>query len=126
MTAEELSMRLISATGKIPGNLIRNAKLDDENWSRYFRASKELAEAKMFIDETSNLSILSVRSRARQLQNRYGKLGLIVVDYLQLMAGEGRGFSGFRATEIAEISRGLKGLCKRTEGADYRLVTVKS
>lgn len=112
MTAEELSMRLISATGKIPGNLIRNAKLDEENWSRYFRASKELAEAKMFIDETSNLSILSVRSRARQLQNRYGKLGLIVVDYLQLMAGEGRGFSDSRATEIAEISRGLKGLAK--------------
>lgn len=112
MTAEELSMRLISATGKIPGNLIRNAKFDDENWSRYFQATKELAEAKMFIDETSNLSILSVRSRARQLQNRYGKLGLIVVDYLQLMAGEGRGFSDSRATEIAEISRGLKGLAK--------------
>ncbi len=112
MTAEELSMRLISATGKIPGNVIRNAKLDDENWTRYFQAAKELTEAQIFIDETSNLSILSVRSRARQLQNRYGKLGLIVVDYLQLMAGEGRGFSDSRATEIAEISRGLKGLAK--------------
>lgn len=113
MTAEELSMRLISSLGKIHANTLRTARFTEQEWSRFFEASKRLSEAPVFIDETSGLSILNVRSRARQLKNRLGQLGLIVVDYLQLMSGEKRsGGSENRATEISEISRGLKGLAK--------------
>lgn len=113
MTAEELSMRLVSSLGKINANVIRNARFDESEWGRYYKALEKLSDSPIYIDETSGLSILNVRSRARQLKNRLGSLGLIVVDYLQLMSGERRlGGTENRATEISEISRGLKGLAK--------------
>jgi replicative DNA helicase len=112
MTAEELSMRLVSSLGRINATTLRNARFTGAEWSQFFEASQRLKDSPIFIDETSGLSILNVRSRARQLKNRYGQLGLIVVDYLQLMTGERRGNTENRATEISEISRGLKGLAK--------------
>jgi replicative DNA helicase len=112
MSAEELTQRLVSSLGRIKASVIKNARFSGAEWSQFFEASQQLKDSPIFIDETPGLSILNVRSRARQLKNRYGQLGLIVVDYLQLMTGERRGNSDNRATEISEISRGLKGLAK--------------
>ena len=82
--------------------------------ARFYDAAESLEKAPIFIDDTAGISILNLRSRARQLMSRVGgKLGLIVVDYLQLMSGESGGRNDAnRAQEIAEISRGLKGLAR--------------
>lgn len=112
MTAEQLTGRLISARAQINQNELKTGHLSD--WRGFYTASEELSKAPIYIDETSALTILNLRSRVRRLQNLLGgKLGLVVVDYLQLMSGvsSARG-SDNRASEIAEISRGLKGLAK--------------
>lgn len=113
MSSQEVTGRLLSAKGEIPQGELKTGHL--ENWRGFYDAAEELEKAPIFIDDTPGISILSLRSRARQLLSRVGgKLGLIVVDYLQLMTGEkaGRGTEANRAQEIAEISRGLKGLAR--------------
>lgn len=113
MSSQEVTGRLLSAKGEIPQGELKTGHL--ENWRGFYDAAEELEKAPIFIDDTPGISILSLRSRARQLLSRVGgKLGLIVVDYLQLMTGEkaGRGNEANRAQEIAEISRGLKGLAR--------------
>ncbi len=111
MSEDELAKRLISSYGNIPHELLKNGKLDDAHWTNFWKATQELKETQLLIDPADSLSIMKIRSRARKLKSRYGQLGLIVVDYLQLVTAESSGREN-RATEVAEISRGLKGLAR--------------
>lgn len=109
MPGESLAMRMISSLGRIDQHHIRTGQLTDDDWPRITSAVHMLSEAKMFIDDTPALTPSEVRARARRIKRQHG-LGLIVVDYLQLM--QVAGGSENRATEISEISRGLKALAK--------------
>ena len=109
MPGEQLAMRLLSSLGRIDQHRIRTGKLDDDDWPRLTSAVGLLAEAKMFIDDTPALSPNELRARSRRLAREHG-LGLIVIDYLQLMQVSGSREN--RVNEISEISRNLKGLAK--------------
>lgn len=110
MPGDSLAMRMMSSLGRIDQHRVRTGKLEDEDWPRITSAVSMLSEAKMFIDDTAALSPTELRSRARRVAREHGQLGLIVVDYLQLM--QVSGFKENRTTEISEISRSLKALAK--------------
>jgi replicative DNA helicase len=110
MSASQLAFRLISSIGRIHQQHLRNGDLAEEDWPRVTNAIAILSEAKIFIDDTPGLSPVELRSRARRIHRENGGLGLIVIDYLQLMQVPGNKEN--RATEISEISRSLKGLAK--------------
>jgi len=110
MPGEQLVMRMMSSLGRIDQHKIRTGKLDEADWPRLTSAVGILNEAPIFIDDTPGLTPMEVRARARRIAREHG-LGLIVIDYLQLMQGSS-GSSENRATEISEISRALKGLAK--------------
>jgi len=109
MPGEQLAMRMMSSLGRINQHKLRTGKLTDEDWPRVTSAVGILSEAPLFIDDTPALTSTDLRARARRLKREHGDLGLIVIDYLQLMQGSGK---ENRATEISEISRGLKALAK--------------
>lgn len=110
MPGEQLAMRLLSSIGRINSNKIRTGKLADDDWPRLSSAVRLLDEAPMFIDDSAGLNPLDLRSRARRLQREHGQLGLIVIDYLQLMQSQDN--SENRATEISAMTRSLKMLAK--------------
>jgi replicative DNA helicase len=114
MPAEQLSMRMISSLGRIDQRVVRTGKLTDDDWPRLTSAVSLLSEAPMYIDDSAGLTPGELRARARRLMKEHKEegLGLIVIDYLQLMSGSARSSSENRATEIAEISRSLKNLAK--------------
>ena len=109
MSASQLAFRLISSLGRINQQHLRTGDLAEEEWPRVTNAITLLSEAKIFIDDTPALSPGELRARARRLKREHD-LGLIVIDYLQLMQVPGNKEN--RATEISEISRGLKALAK--------------
>ena len=109
MSASQLALRLISSVGRVNAQRLRTGQLEDEDWSRVTSSIRLLREARIFIDDTPALSPEVLRSKARRLKREHD-LGLIVIDYLQLMAVPGNQEN--RATEISEISRGLKALAK--------------
>ena len=109
MSASQLAFRLISSMGRIDSQRLRTGDLQEEDWPRVSSAIRMLSELKIFIDDKPGLSPIELRGRARRLKREHD-LGLIVVDYLQLMQVQGTQEN--RATEIAEISRSLKGLAK--------------
>jgi replicative DNA helicase len=109
MPSQQLAFRMISSLGRVDQTHLRTGKFPDEDWSRINTAVQLMSEAPIFIDDTPGLSPTEIRARARRLQREHG-LGLIVVDYLQLMAVPGSKEN--RATEISEISRSLKALAK--------------
>jgi len=109
MPGDSLAMRMISSLGRVDQHHIRTGNLTDEDWSRITSSIHILSEAKIFIDDTPALSPNDIRARARRLKRQHG-LGLIVIDYLQLM--QIHGGSENRATEISEISRSLKAMAK--------------
>lgn len=110
MPGEQLALRMMSSLGRIDQQRVRNGKLRDEDWPRISSAVSMLSDAPMFIDDTPALSPSELRARARRLAREHGKLGLIVVDYLQLM--QVPGYKENRTNEISEISRSLKALAK--------------
>ncbi len=110
MPGEAIVMRLLSSLCRIDQLCIRTGKLADEDWPRISSTVSMLSDAPLFIDDTPGLSPAEMRSRARRLAKEQGQLGLIVVDYLQLM--QVPGFNENRTAEISEISRSLKGLAK--------------
>ncbi|VAW68512.1 Replicative DNA helicase (DnaB) [hydrothermal vent metagenome] len=112
MPAESLAMRMISSMGRIDQHRLRTGQLTDEDWPRITSAVSILSEAKIFVDDTPALTPTDLRARARRLKREHG-LGLIVIDYLQLM--QVAGSSENRTNEISEISRGLKALAKELE-----------
>lgn len=109
MPGEQLAMRMISSLGRIDQHHIRTGELTDEDWPRITSSISMLSETKLFIDDTPAMSPNEVRARARRIKREHG-LGLVVIDYLQLMQVSGG--SENRATEISEISRSLKALAK--------------
>jgi replicative DNA helicase len=113
MPGQALAMRMMSSLGLIDQHKIRTGKLNDEDWPRITSAVSMLSEAKMFIDDTPALSPGEVRARARRVAKEQGALGLIVIDYLQLMQVPGSKEN--RTTEISEISRSLKALAKELD-----------
>jgi len=112
MPSEQLAMRMMSSFGRINASRLRTGKLDDEDWPRVVSATTLLQSAPIYIDDTPALTPTDLRARARRLKRERG-LGMIVVDYLQLMRAPGSGDN--RANEIAEISRGMKALAKELE-----------
>jgi replicative DNA helicase len=115
MGATQLATRMIGSVGRLDQHRMRNGNLEDEDWVRLTTALGKLNDAPIFIDEGAGLSSFDVRARARRLHRQTGGLGLIVVDYLQLMAGNSGRASENRATEISEISRSLKSLAKELD-----------
>jgi len=109
MPSEQVITRMLSSIGGVPLNSIRSGRISDEDWVRITGATSQLSEAKIFVDETPALTPTELRARARRVKREHG-LDLVVVDYLQLMQVPGTKEN--RATEIAEISRGLKALAK--------------
>ncbi len=110
MPGDILAMRLISSLGRIDQQSVRTGKLNEDDWPRVASAVSLLSEAKLFIDDTAALTPTEVRARARRLAKQEGGLGLIIIDYLQLM--QVPGFKENRTGEISEISRSLKALAK--------------
>ena len=111
MGAMQLAMRLIGSVGRLDQHKVRTGQLIPDDWERLSEALGRLSEAAIHVDETPALNALELRARARRLARQYGgKIGAIVVDYLQLMQAIAEGEN--RATEISEISRSLKALAK--------------
>ena len=110
MGGDQLAQRLISSVANIDAQKLRKAQLADEEWAAFSKAVHRLEKKPIYIDDTPALMISELSSRARRLMNQTGPLGLIVVDYIQLMTG--RAGSDNRSTELSEISRGLKALAK--------------
>ena len=110
MPGDSLAMRMMSSLGRIDQHKVRTGKLDDDEWPRLTSAINLLAETKLFIDDTAALTPTEVRARARRLTRDHGQLGLIVLDYLQLMQSPSSGEN--RVQQISDISRGLKALAK--------------
>ena len=112
MSGTQLVMRMIGSVAKVDQLKVRTGRIADDEWPRLTHAWARLNEAPLFIDETPALNALELRARARRLHRQVGGpgLGLIVIDYLQLMSATGQGEN--RATEISEISRSLKALAK--------------
>jgi replicative DNA helicase len=110
MGGTQLAMRMLGSVGQLDQHRLRTGKLNDEDWPRLTHAIQKMNEAQVYIDETPALNPIEMRARARRLARQCGKLGLIIVDYLQLMQGSKPGDN--RASEISEISRSLKGLAK--------------
>lgn len=110
MPGDSLAMRMISSVGRIDAHKIRTGKLGDEDWPKLTHAVGVLNEAPIYIDDTPALTPNELRAKARRLTREAGELGLIVIDYLQLMQVHGK--SDNRTAEISEISRSLKGLAK--------------
>ena len=111
MGASQLAVRIVGSIGRIDQGHLRTGKLSDDEWPRLTEAIERLGSVSLHIDETPGLTTSELRANARRLARQCGKLGLIVVDYLQLMSGSSTTGDN-RATELGEISRGLKMLAK--------------
>ncbi len=114
MGASQLALRLVGSLGRIDQTHLRTGRLTDDEWGRLAEAVDRLKLARLYIDETPGLTAAELRARARRMARQYGQLGLIVIDYLQLMSGSSSGDEN-RATELGEISRGLKALAKELQ-----------
>ncbi len=115
MGAAQLAVRIVGSIGRINQGHLRTGKLTDDEWPRLTEAIEKLRTVSLHIDETPGLTPSELRANARRLARQCGKLGLIVVDYLQLMSGSGGGADENRATELGEISRGRKMLAKELQ-----------
>ncbi|HEX9259669.1 MAG TPA: replicative DNA helicase [Acidimicrobiales bacterium] len=112
MGHRELTQRILAAEARVDSQKMRTGRLTEQDWSRIGKAIGRL-EAPLFIDDNPNVTVMEIRAKARRLAARYGRLGLVVVDYLQLMTG--RTSAENRQVEVSEISRGLKILARELE-----------
>jgi len=113
MSKEELGMRMLSGLAKIDAKRLKLGRLVDRDWPRLAQAADQLSKAKLFIDDSGDLTVMDMRARCRRLLSTEKKLDLVVVDYLQLMRGsKAASREGSREREISEISRNLKSLAK--------------
>jgi replicative DNA helicase len=110
MGGSQLAMRMLGSVGRLDQTRLRTGRLNDEDWPRLTHAIQKMNGAQIYIDETPGLNSMELRARSRRLARTCGTLGLVIVDYLQLMSANSAGEN--RATEISEISRNLKGLAK--------------
>tara|TARA_Y100001970_G_scaffold48479_1_gene61431 strand:+ start:17194 stop:18699 length:1506 start_codon:yes stop_codon:yes gene_type:complete len=114
MSSEQLATRILAEQTKIPGDKMRKAELSKEDFKKIAKASAELEDLNLFIDDNPILTISTLRARARRLQRLYG-IDLIVIDYLQLMSSTNKNKNEGRVQEISEITRGLKGIAKELD-----------
>lgn len=110
MPSEQLMMRSLSSLGKIDQGRIRSGKMEDEDWPKLSSAIKKLKGKKLFLDDTAGLSPQEMRARLRRIQREHGTIGMVMIDYLQLMRISG--FTEGRVNEISEISRSIKAMAK--------------
>ena len=110
MGGTQLAMRMLGSVGRLDQHRLKTGRLNADDWPRLTHAIQKMNDAQIYIDETPALNSIELRARSRRLSRTCGKLGLIIVDYLQLMSANSPGEN--RATEISEISRNLKGLAK--------------
>jgi replicative DNA helicase len=113
MSKVELSQRILCAEARVDTKKVRTGKLDDRDWNAITHAVGRLGEAPIWIDDNPNVNVMEIRSKARRLRSEVGELGMVVVDYVQLMTGRSRAEN--RQVEVAEISRGLKLLARELE-----------
>jgi replicative DNA helicase len=113
MPAEQLMMRMLASLGRIDQTRVRTGKLEQDDWPKLTGAVNLLKDKPMYIDDTPGLSPTEMRTRARRIAREHGKIGLVMIDYLQLM--QVKGFTEGRTAEISEISRSLKALAKELE-----------
>ncbi len=114
MGGAQLATRMLSSIGRLNSQSLRTGRMNDDEWSKLSFALGKLHEAPIYIDETGGLSPANLRARARRLARQYGgKLGLLVIDYIQLMSSNKQGEN--RATEVSEISRSIKSLAKELQ-----------
>nr|MBA3302773.1 replicative DNA helicase [Acidimicrobiia bacterium] len=113
MSHIEITSRLICSEARVPSDRIRSGRLQDSDWPKITHAIGRLSEAELFIDDNSQVTVMEIRAKARRLKAQLGSLGMIVVDYLQLMTGRGRAEN--RQVEISEISRSLKLLARELD-----------
>ncbi len=111
MSGDQVTNRIVAEQAGVPSQKIRTGELTGAQMDRYLEVASRLEALKLFIDDTAALSMTALRTRARRLKRTHG-LGLIVVDYLQLIEGSGSGKSENRVQEVSEVSRGLKALAK--------------
>jgi replicative DNA helicase len=114
MSSEQLATRLLGEHSNVPSDKIRRGEIKSEDFTRFIEASKILSRAPLYIDDTPGLSVASLRTRARRLKRMVPNLGLIVIDYLQLLHGSARRDDN-RVQEVSEITRGLKALAKELD-----------
>lgn len=116
MGAAQLGMRMVGSVGRIDMHKLKTGRFEDEDWTRLTHAVSKLSDAPIFIEETGALTAMDIRTKSRRLARQCGgQLGLIVIDYLQLMAGRAGARDQNRATELGEISRSLKSLAKELQ-----------
>ena len=113
MSKEQLVKRLLCSESRIDAHRVNTGYLNKDDWNRLSRASGDLSETRIFIDDTASITVPELRTKARRLSLEHG-LDLIIVDYLQLMSGSGQRYEN-RTQEISQISRGLKGIAKELE-----------
>jgi replicative DNA helicase len=110
MPAEQLILRMFASNGRVPLSDIRTGKIREEDWPRVAMSVKAFSKTKLFIDDMGGQTPTDIRAKTRRLAREHGQLGLIVIDYLQLMQTAGK--SENRTNEVSEISRSLKSLAK--------------
>ena len=111
MNAEQLVMRMFSSLGQIEGSKLRTGKLDNNDWKRLSEGISQIADTNIFIDDTPGITIGDIRSKCRRLAASKDGLGIVIIDYLQLISGGSR-YAGNRQQEVSEISRSLKIMAK--------------
>ncbi|AKH70518.1 replicative DNA helicase [Spongiibacter sp. IMCC21906] len=111
MPANQLMMRMLSSVGRIDQGRVRTGRLEEDDWPKLTGAVSKLKDRPLYIDDTPALTPTELRSRARKILREHGSIGMMMIDYLQLMQVAGRGGEG-RTAEISEISRSLKGIAK--------------
>jgi replicative DNA helicase len=114
MSSDQLVLRMLSSESKIPHHYIRNATITSDEWMDLTNTAARLAEAKIFIDDTASISIMELRAKARRLKAKHN-IEMLVIDYLQLIAGDGNSKYENRTQEISVISRSLKALAKELD-----------
>ena len=113
MSQLEITQRVLCSEARVDATRVRTGKLNEGDWEKIGHTVGRLAEAKIWIDDNPNVTVMEIRSKARKLKSQVGDLGLVVVDYVQLMTG--RTMAESRQVEVAEISRGLKILAREIE-----------
>ena len=113
MSQLELSQRILCSEALVDASRVKTGRLDEGDWNRISHAVGRLAEAPIYIDDNPHTTVMEIRAKARRLQSRVGELGMVVVDYIQLMTG--RASAESRQVEVAEISRNLKILARELQ-----------
>lgn len=114
MSAEQLVMRMLSSVGQIDNNKLKSGHLEHEDWRKLNEAISRLADTKIFIDDTPGMTVNEIRAKCRRLATSENGLGIVIIDYLQLISGNGKSGSN-RQQEVSDISRGLKTMAMELE-----------